>query len=95
MCVGSGGQGVVPPWIFLHGTNIVDRGLIVLLLGILFAILRSFSNGPPLEEAINSAILWSFLLFFGLLPLPHPTWKFFCQRPCLSFNFFLTYRPTA
>jgi len=35
MGVGSGGQGSRgPPWIFKHGTNIVDRGLKVLFFGI-------------------------------------------------------------
>jgi len=35
MGVGSGGQeGAVPPWIFIHGTYIVDRGLIVLFFGL-------------------------------------------------------------
>jgi len=36
MGVGSGGQGgAVPlPWIFKHGTNIVDRGLKVLFFGL-------------------------------------------------------------
>jgi len=29
MGVGSGGRGPCPPSIFIHGTNIVDRGLIV------------------------------------------------------------------
>jgi len=28
----------VPPWIFIHGTDIVDRGLIVLFFGLVFAI---------------------------------------------------------
>jgi len=33
MGVGSGGQvGRGPPWIFIHSTNIVDRGLKVLFL---------------------------------------------------------------
>jgi len=33
MGVGSGGQGGCgPPWIFIHGTIIVDRGLKVLFL---------------------------------------------------------------
>jgi len=30
MDVGSGNRGAVPPWIFIHGTDIEDRGLIVL-----------------------------------------------------------------
>jgi len=32
MGVGSGGR--VPPWIFIHGINIVDRGLIALFFGL-------------------------------------------------------------
>jgi len=37
MGVGSGGQeGHGPPWIFIHGTNIVDRGLKVLFFGLFF-----------------------------------------------------------
>jgi len=36
MFMGSGGQEGVPPWIFIHGTDIVERGLIVLFLGIFF-----------------------------------------------------------
>jgi len=27
-------RGAMPPWIFIHGTDIVDRGLIVLLYGL-------------------------------------------------------------
>jgi len=49
MGVGSGGQGGHGPlWIFLHGTDIVDRGLIMLF-SVFFAIFRSFSVAPPLE----------------------------------------------
>jgi len=38
MSVGSGGQGggAWPPWIFIHGSNIVDRGLIVLFFSLFF-----------------------------------------------------------
>jgi len=38
------GREGVATWIFIHGTNIVDRDLIVLLFGL-------FSVAPPLEEA--------------------------------------------
>jgi len=34
MGVGSGEQGAVAPWIFKHGPDIVDRGLIVLFFGL-------------------------------------------------------------
>jgi len=49
--------GAMTPWIFIHGTDIVDRGLIVLFFSI-------FSVLPP-EEAVLFfglffAIFWSF-----------------------------------
>jgi len=45
MGVGSGGQGGRGhPWIFIHGTGIVDRGLIMLFFGLCFLC-------SPLEEA--------------------------------------------
>jgi len=57
MDVGSGGQ----DWIFKHGTDIVDRGLIVLFFGIFFAIFVLFSVGfPPLWKRLNNAIFRSF-----------------------------------
>jgi len=34
MGIGSGGRGAVTPWIFIHGTNVVDIGLIVLFFGL-------------------------------------------------------------
>jgi len=49
----SRGQGrAMPPtpWIFIHGTNIVDRG-VKILFSAFFAIFRSFFGCPPLEEA--------------------------------------------
>jgi len=46
MSVGSGGHGAEPLWIFIHSTDIVDRGLIVLF-SVFFAIFRSFSVAPP------------------------------------------------
>jgi len=49
MGVGSGRQeGRAPsPWIFKHGTDIVDRGLIVLFFG-LFCYFSIFRCPPPL-----------------------------------------------
>jgi len=38
-------RGSCPPWIFIHGTDRVDRGLIVLFFGL-------FSVATPLEEAL-------------------------------------------
>jgi len=46
----AGGWGAVPPWIFIHGTNTVDRGLKVLFFCV-FAIFRSFFRWPPMEES--------------------------------------------
>jgi len=37
----------VPPWIFKHGTNIVDRGLNVLFFGLFYYFLVFFSVAPP------------------------------------------------
>jgi len=47
---GSGGH--VPPWIFIHGTDIVDIGLNSAIFRYFFAILWYFSPLPPLEEAL-------------------------------------------
>jgi len=41
MGVSSGGPW--PPWIFKHGTNIVDRGLKVLFFGFFFVIFQPFA----------------------------------------------------
>jgi len=73
MGVGSGA--VSPsPWIFINGTNIVDRGLIVLFFGLFCYFSVFFRCIPlPLEEAYKCY----FLVFF---PLALPE-NFFCQRP--------------
>jgi len=56
MGVGSGGAGGPwPPWIFMHGTNIVDRGLKVLFFG-LFCHFSVFFCWSPLWKKLNSAI---------------------------------------
>jgi len=48
MDVGSGGQeGAVPPWIFKHGTNTVDRGLKVRFFGPFLLFFGIFSVAPP------------------------------------------------
>jgi len=41
-----GAEGRPPFWIFMHGTNIVDRGLKVLF-SVFFAIFRYFFRYPP------------------------------------------------
>jgi len=61
MGVCSGGQ-----WIFIHGTDIVDRGLKVLFFGL-------FSVAPPSWKRLNSAnfrIFAIFQSFFVAPPLP-------------------------
>jgi len=50
MGVGSG-DGLWPSWIFMHGTNIVDRGLIVLFFVFLAIFFGLFSIASSLEEA--------------------------------------------
>jgi len=44
--MGVGSKGRAPPRIFIHGTDIVDRGLIVLFFGL-------FSVGPPGNFSVN------------------------------------------
>jgi len=76
MGVGSGRYGGRGPlWIFMHATDIVDRGLIVLYFGHFFDIFWS----PPPRKRLNSAIFRSFLLFlylFSVAPPPPPRGKF-------------------
>jgi len=38
--MGKGAEGIVPPWIFIHGTDKVERSLMVLFFD-------RFSIGPP------------------------------------------------
>jgi len=48
MGVGSGEQeDCGPPWVFKHGTNIVDKGLKVLFFGSFLLFFGLFSVGPP------------------------------------------------
>jgi len=58
MGVGIGGAVGLPPWIFIHGTDIVDKGLIVLFFSLL-AIFRSFFPLPPSGRGL-------IVLFFGI-----------------------------
>jgi len=67
MGVGSGEQGgSVAPMDFIRGTNIVDKGLIVLFFG-LFPV-----ASPPLEEDLIVLFFGIFLVLFGLFPLAPP-----------------------
>jgi len=76
MGVGSGGQGGPwPPWIFIHGTNIVERGLKVrAIFGVFCYFFGLFSAASPPPSGRGLIVLFSvFLLFFGLFfrwPLP-------------------------
>jgi len=64
MGVDSGGQGAVPPWIFIHGTDIVGRGLIVLFFG-LFSVATSLPRrGLMAPFSIFPTLFRSFLQFF-------------------------------
>jgi len=54
MGVGSGGregEGPWTPWIFIHGTNIVDRSLKVIFFGVFLLFFDLFSVAPPPKEA--------------------------------------------
>jgi len=55
-----------PTWIFIYGTDAVDRGLIVLFF-------RYFFSLPPPWKRLNCAIFWS---FFRCFP-PPPTLEIF------------------
>jgi len=47
------------PWIFIHGTDIVDRGLIVLFFVFFFAIFWSFFPLLPLPGNVSAdALAW-------------------------------------
>jgi len=49
-----GGHGL--RWIFIHGTDFVDRGLIVLFFGLFFAIFRHFFLLSPLANFSADAL---------------------------------------
>jgi len=66
MGVSSGGQGGVPPtWIFVHGTNLVNKG-IVLFFGffLLFFGLFFLAPHPPKKGII--VLLFSLFYYFGV-----------------------------
>jgi len=64
-------EGPWPLWIFIHGTDIVNRGLIVLFF-VFFSIFRSFFRLPPLPpwKRLNSAIFRFFFCYPPLAPTP-------------------------
>jgi len=92
----AGEGAVAPPWIFIHGTDIVDRGLIVLFFSL-------FSVGSPGRglKCYFSVFFCYFLIFFSVgppetgsifrcfffyfrsfFPLASP-WKFFLSSPLI------------
>jgi len=52
----------VPPWIFKHGTNIVDRGLKLLFFGLFYYFSVFFSVGFPLENFLPTPLAVMFIL---------------------------------
>jgi len=68
MGVGSGEQWEPwPPWIFKHGTNIVNRRLKVLFFGLFLLFFGLFSAAPL--KRLNSTFFRYFLLIFSLFSL--------------------------
>jgi len=61
------GRRAVPPWIFKHGTSIVDKGSKVLFFG--FLLFFGLFSLAPSWKRLNSAIFGIFLLIFGFFPL--------------------------
>jgi len=71
------GSGCSPPWIFEHGTNIIDRDLKVLFFDVFLLFFSLFFPLALPWKRLNSAIFRSFSV--GSPPL-----KIFCRRPWLS-----------
>jgi len=67
MDVGSGEHGSL--WIFIHGTDVADRGLIVLFSVFFCFFSVFFPLSPPPWKRLNSAI-FSIFCYFPLLPSP-------------------------
>jgi len=62
--MGVGCGGVPLPWIFIHGSNIVDRDIKVLFFGVILLFFGLFLVPPPGRDLI--------VLFFGLFSVgPH------------------------
>jgi len=69
----AGAGEAMAPWISIHGTNIVNKGLIVLFFGLFFAIFRSFFFvGQPWKRLYSAIFLVFFWYFSILFPLPSP-----------------------
>jgi len=70
----AGGRGACPPWIFIHGTNIVNKGLIVIFFGLFLLFFGLFLHCPPSPwKRNNSAILRSFFRCLFLMEIFLPT----------------------
>jgi len=67
----AGGRG--PPRIFVHGTNIVDKGLKVLFFGFFFAIFDLFFRCPPPPGRGLTVLFFGLFSFGSLLEIFLPT----------------------
>jgi len=64
---------MVPSWIFIHGTNIVDRGLKVPFLVFFLLFFGLFPCPlPPSWKRLNSAIFGLFAVFWPFFRCPPP-----------------------
>jgi len=61
-----------PPWIFIHGTDIVDRGLKTLFFGLFLLFFVFFCCSPTPCKKLNSPIFFAIFgcCFFSLNPTP-------------------------
>jgi len=71
---GGGGGDVLPPWIFIHGTDVEERGLIVLLFNLFLL--------PPTPG--RGLIVLFFGIFSFFFSFPSPFWKILCRHSCIS-----------
>jgi len=77
----SGGQGGV--WIFILGTNIVERGLKVLFFGL-------FPLPPPQKKRLNSAIFGLICCFSFFFRWPPPPGNFSADALGCEYQLFKT-----
>jgi len=62
------GEPCPPPWIFIHGTDIVDRGLIVLFFSLFLLFFGHFFPLTPLEKLSADALAPTNTTTFVLSP---------------------------
>jgi len=73
---GAGGRG--SPWIFKHGTNIVDRGLKVLFFGLVLLFSVFFRCPPSLENFLPTPLFVVFQTHCDVIKLQeYQTWRHF------------------